>query len=163
MFPHLSSRARPNREGFDMDSIATPTTSTVFTDGSDLDSIEIKAALNGEAFLLGSTDPDLRFFNTDAPAMALAILTAAGYALGNDRRGSIGAHEMVDTAAGMLNDAVRIGQRNQAHAELNRRRDKLAQELIQDACYAYRHAAADQQRAIDMIIQLQDDAAKATP
>lgn len=93
-----------------MNSLATPTTRTIFKDVSG-DSLEVKTALNGEAFLLGSSDAELRFFNTDAPAMAMAILEAAGYALGRDRRGSSGAHELADTAAGMLNDAACIADK----------------------------------------------------
>lgn len=91
---------------------------------------------------------------TEAAGVALAILKAAGFALGSHRRDSDGAHEIVDTAAGMLADAVRIGEKNKTHGELTRRRDELAAEYT--AVSSYNGQLPYTKNLIDRIISEQD-------
>jgi len=97
--------------------------------------------------------------NNQAPAAALAILTAAGFKPWEDLAAVYGTRESVGHAACLLTEWVREEEHRAKERELTRRRDELACELAGDGAYAYRFASADHQRAIDMIIRLQDEAA----
>lgn len=102
------------------------------------------------------------FPTAQAPAVALAVLTAAGFVPRGNRRDSDSFQESVDTAAGYLDDAVRLQAGTAAKAELTRRRDELAKDFIRhlpDLTYD-KIATAGIKRAIDMIITLQDEAKK---
>lgn len=102
-----------------------------------------------------------------APAVALAILTAAGFVPRGNRRDSDSFQESVDTAAGYLDDAVLIAAGTAAKKELTKRRDELAAKLFDLPVYelhpgpfTYFDSTEVVRNAIDMIIQLQDEVSK---
>lgn len=144
-----------------MKSIATPSTSNYeFTD-TDAGKLYIARNKGRTTFYLG----EHLFPNADAPAVALAIITAAGFVPRGNRADSDSFQESVDTAAGYLDDAVLIQAGTAAKAELTRRRDELARQIYlsaigEDDGGSYKHRNPITQTAIDMIIQLQDEAAK---
>jgi len=115
-----------------------------------------------ELAIAGIGDLDWRSLNipaTEVPGIALALLRTAGFVPSGDSEPS-GFRGCVETAAGHLDDAVLIADGLAAAAELTRRRDELAQNLVGDGAFAYGFADPELQRAIDMIIQLQDEATK---
>jgi len=103
----------------------------------------------------------IRIPNDQAPAVALAILTAAGFEPSGSNEPS-GLRESVETAAGYLDDAVHLAKGAAAAKELTKRRDELAQEFIPHIPgITYDKLATNGiKRAIDMIISLQDEATK---
>lgn len=112
----------------------------------------------------GLSGPSLLFPRTDAPAIALAILKAAGFVPSGNSEPS-GFKACVETAAGHLDDAVLIQAGTAAQAELTRRRDELANEHAPrlDSVAGsnwYENVSPGLRSAIDMIIQLQDEATK---
>lgn len=163
------------------------------------DTLRVMAASDGGAFIL-NPDSDLRFPNAEAPALALAILTAAGlikpagvvaedetqghrrqtidgeyYSANDDPQFWVGSVDR--TMVAFLNEAQYLVRSTavrdyfadetaraaeSAEKELTKRRDVLAQEFIpQIPGITYDKLATDGiKRAIDMIIQLQDEAKK---
>lgn len=121
------------------------------------DPLSVRSTLDGAAFILEAPEVVLRFPNTDAPAVALAILTAAGFVPRGNRVDPDNFQQCVDTAAGHLDDAVLIADGEAAKKELTRRRDELAKQLTPLAA-TYSAALPAIQTAIDMIIQLQNEA-----
>lgn len=144
-----------------MNSLATPATGHYEFRDERGETLSIKAAADGGAFML-VPDTILRFSNETAPAMALAILEAAGVQSAPHDSAS-----PVQKALNHLTEQVSI-QRNQAvHAELTRRRDEMVQHLIvhvlgESSVTPYRDTSRGLQTAADIIIGLQDDAAEAT-
>lgn len=122
------------------------------------DTLRIKAAADGGAFIL-NPDSDLRFPNAEAPAVALAILTAAGWP--GDYPGGASHQILAD-----LRRVVEITGQEVAKKELTRRRDELAKEVAKKSDWSrpdvvrFADLQDDAQTAIDMIIQLQDEATK---
>lgn len=97
--------------------------------------------------------PSLLFPHADAPAIALAILTAAGV--------TSAPHDDADSvqlALAQLQEWEGIRRNQAAQQELTRRRDELALQLIPIKEATYSLALPAIQRAVDMIIQLQDQA-----
>lgn len=140
-----------------MNSLATPDTSNYEFRDERGDTLGIKAAAGGGAFML-VPDAILRFPNQQAPAMALAILKAAGFVPRGNRVDSDSFQECVDTAAGYLDDAVLIADGQAAKKELTRRRDELAEKYFRnDYCDLQ---FPSHRLAIDDMIQLQDEATK---
>ena len=102
----------------------------------------------------------------DVPGVALAMLRAAGFAPSGNPE-PYGFRACVETAAGHLDDAVLIAAGKAAKAELIKRRDDLAAKLFDLPVYelhpdpfTYFDSTEVVRNAIDMIIQLQDEAAK---
>lgn len=89
--------------------------------------------------------------NAEAPAVALAILTAAGWP--ETDRASI-THQIL----GDLGRVVEITGQAAAKAELTRRRDELANEFT--AVSTYNGQLPYVKNMLDRIIQLQDEATK---
>lgn len=141
-----------------MKSLATPSSKTgaEFLDEMG-DTLRIKAAADGGAFIL-NPDSDLRFRNDQAPAIALAILKAAGFVPSGNNEPS-GFKACVETAAGHLDDAVLIAAGAAAQADLTRRRDQLAVELVAIGA-TYADVIPAIQNAIHIIIRIQDEATK---
>lgn len=116
---------------------------------------------------VGDLEPrSLNIPDTDVPGVALALLKSAGY-------GQLHQHlphhddipSMVELAAGHLSDAIDIREQNNRRRiqaieqELTRRRNELALALCISTT-GYNSSSPGAQRAIDMIVQLQDEASK---
>lgn len=152
-----------------MNSLATPTPGNR-TEFSDLDASEmiVEGVSGMDNFGIKFASTYREFANSDAPAVALAILKAAGFVPRGNRIDSDSFQESVDTAAGYLDDAVAIREhedaRKQALVDLLRRRDEVAQLVAKESDWPHPDAArftdfpAETRHAIDMIIQLQDAA-----
>ena len=107
--------------------------------------------------ITGTTGPSLLFPNTDAPAIALAILKAAGFAPSGNPDPS-GVRGCVETAAGHLDDAILIAAGEAAQRELTRRRASLLDE--HGIHGPYDMAITPVKVLIDTIIALQDEATR---
>lgn len=146
---------------------ATPnTTRTEFAD-IDGDTMRVGQADAQGHFSISMDGPYVTMHAEQAPAMALAILTAAGFVPRGNRRDSDSFQESVDTAAGYLDDAVLIAAGTAAKKELTKRRDDIAAKLFDLPVYelhpgpfTYFDSTEVVRNAIDMIIQLQDEASK---
>lgn len=180
MFPHLSSGARPNREGFDVNYSSKPQPALPASERTQYGYKNVEGhrlhimadrILTGHVLVsitgVGDLEPrSLNIPDVDVPGVALALLKSAGF-------GQIHEHlphhddipSMVELAAGHLSDAV--ATREQVAAEkLTRRRNELAKAVAKKSDWSRPDAArfadlqTDAQTAIDMIIQLQDEATK---
>ena len=150
-----------------MKSISTPTTSYAKYEVKDGNGNLVTVTGNFEQVIIRVASFAAYIPNTDAPAVALAILTAAGFVPRGNRADSDSFQESVDTAAGYLDDAVLIQAGTAAKAELTKRRDDLAAKLFDLPVYElhtgpfdYADSTEVVRNAIDMIIQLQDEASK---
>lgn len=120
-----------------------------------------------ELSITGVGDLDWRSLNIpagEAPGIALAILKVAGFRAANPRTSDkdfFGGDEAGAEWAVMWLEKLAAAQQVQNHEkDLTRRRDELACNLAGDGAFAYRFALPDHQRAINMIIQLQDEVSK---
>lgn len=146
---------------------ATPnTTRTEFAD-IDGDTMQVGQTDAQGHFSISMQSPYVTLHADQAPAVALAILTAAGFVPRGNRADSDSFQEYVDTAAGYLDDAVLIAAGTAAKKELNKRRDDMAAKLFDLPVYelhpgpfTYFDSTEVVRNAIDMIIQLQDEASK---
>lgn len=145
-----------------MNSLATPSTSYAKYEVKDGNGNRVTVTGNFEQVIIRIASFAAYIPNSEAPAVALAILTAAGFVPRGNRPDSDSIQESVDTAAGYLDDAVRLSAGAAAAKELTKRRDALAHKLvphIPGITYGTL-ATAGIKHAIDMIIQLQDEATK---
>lgn len=93
----------------------------------------------------------------EAPGIALALLKAAGVQPHHGTARCAG-DRMDMWAVRYLADHVEAQAEDAAEKELTRRRDELARKLTGFPAYNYQSASNTIQRAIDIIIQLQDEA-----
>lgn len=113
---------------------------------------------------LGHTGMSICIEADQAPAVALAILTAAGVTPHHGTSRCIG-DRMDMWAVRYLTDHVEAQAEDAAEKELTRRKDELAREIYlkatgEDDGDTYAHRNHVTRAAIDMIIQLQDEAQK---
>lgn len=104
----------------------------------------------------------VRIPNSQAPALALAILTAAGVT-----HAPYDAADSLQRALAQLEEHEGIRRNQEAKQELTKRRDELAAKLFDLPVYElhpgpfdYADSTEVVRNAIDMIIQLQDEATK---
>lgn len=147
-----------------MNDFSKPRTEFADIDG---DTMQVGHSAEQDHFLITMDGPYLTLHATQAPAVALAILTAAGFVPRGNRRDSDSLQESVDTAAGYLDDAVHLAAGAAAAKVLSKRRDELAKALFDLPVYSlhpgpftYVECTEVVRAAIDMIIQLQDEATK---
>lgn len=148
-----------------MNTLPTPTSYQMALTVGDGTRLEIQSdRITGQDFYvivspgLGHTGMSICIEADQAPAVALAILRAAGVkpSASIEPRGW---QQCVEVAAGHLDDAILLAERDTAAAELTRRRDNLARTVDTDA-NDFEGTCTVARTAIDMIIQLQDEAAK---
>lgn len=142
-----------------MNSLATPAPEFVEIFDAGNNRLVITRDDANSRFQLSVPDERLMIFTNDhAPAVALAILKAAGFAPSGNPEPS-GFRGCVETAAGHLDDAVLIAAGEAARAELTRRRDELAHEHGLGAG-TYESTSGPARSIINAFIQLQDEATK---
>lgn len=169
MFPHLSSGARPNREGFDVNYSSKPQPALPANERTQYGyknheghrlHIMADRILTGNVLVsitgIGDLEPrSMNIPDAEMPGVALAILRAAGV--------TSSPHDCADSlelALAQLEEHEGIRRNRAAQQELTRRRDELARNFADDAAFAYLFSNPSHQAAIDMIIQLQDEATK---
>lgn len=106
----------------------------------------------------------------DAPAIALAILEAAGVAPTHKEEWTVGEPDFLEVIAADLQHHIEVRYRVTKEAAeretLTRRRDDLAREFVStpfgyaDTSLGYADTLDSTQRAIDRIIELEDRATK---
>lgn len=139
---------------------ATPnTTRTEFAD-IDGDTMQVGQTDAQGHFSISMQGPYVTLHADQAPAVALAILIAAGWP--GDYPGGVSHQILAD-----LGRVVEITGQAAAKAELTKRRDQLAAKLFDLPVYEFHPGTFDYadstevvRNAIDMIIQLQDEATK---
>lgn len=145
-----------------MTSLATPNRKigAEFLD-VDGDIMRVQQVIGSESFGIKFASTYREFPNTDAPAVALAILTAAGVQAADTSNSDLfrGDEAGAEWAVMWLEKLAEVQRIKSAADILNERRDALASEIDKDAtCYEGTCVVA--RAAIDMIIQLQDEATK---